>query len=64
MHLTAEVGACEADLIGEVNKLVEMLKLESIRYRFIANEGTTQEVDCLHFYLISELVESETDSSS
>ncbi len=44
----------EVDLFSVVNDLVKMFNLESKGYRLIVNGGNAQEVDHLHFHLISE----------
>lgn len=50
----------ESDLFLTVNKLVQRFDLERYGYRLIANGGTAQEVDHLHFHLISDDYEGET----
>lgn len=62
--LPSEDQAFERGLFSAVNELVQIFRLESQGYRLIANGGTAQEVDHLHFHLISELKESETHSST
>ena len=44
----------ELELFSVVNELVKMFNLESKGYRLIVNGGNAQEVDHLHFHLISE----------
>ena len=44
----------EVELFSLVNELVKMFNLESKRYRLIVNGGNAQEVDHLHFHLISD----------
>jgi len=44
----------ELELFSVVNELVKMFNLESKGYRLIVNGGNSQEVDHLHFHLISE----------
>lgn len=44
----------ELELFSVVNELVKMFNLELKGYRLIANGGNAQEVDHLHFHLISK----------
>ena len=44
----------EVELFSVVNDLVKMFNLESKGYRLIVNGGNAQEVDHLHFHLISD----------
>jgi histidine triad (HIT) family protein len=54
----------EVELFSLVNELVKMFKLESKGYRLIVNGGNAQEVDHLHFHLISDdFVDEEARSS-
>ena len=44
----------EVELFSLVNELVKMFELESKGYRLIVNGGNNQEVDHLHFHLVSD----------
>lgn len=44
----------ESGLFSAVNELVQKFGLDSYGYRLIVNGGSTQEVDHLHFHLISD----------
>ena len=44
----------ESDLVVTINDLVNRFNLEEYGYRLITNGGTSQEVDHLHFHLISD----------
>lgn len=44
----------EKDLFGAVRQLVERFSLDAGSYRLIVNGGEAQEVNHLHFHLISE----------
>jgi histidine triad (HIT) family protein len=52
--LPSDEGTFEADLFSTVNDLVEKFSLEEGGYRLIVNGGSAQEVNHLHFHLISE----------
>jgi histidine triad (HIT) family protein len=45
----------ESELFQTVNQLVELFDLTQKGYRLIANGGWNQEIDHLHFHLISEI---------
>ena len=49
----------ESGLFLAVNELVRRFDLEDYGYRLIANGGNAQEVDHLHFHLISDDYEGE-----
>ena len=53
MDLTEENAAFLVDLSAAVQSLVRRFDLESRGYRLIANGGAYQDVDLLHFHLIS-----------
>ena len=54
----------EVELFSVVKELVKMFNLESKGYRLIVNGGSAQEVDHLHFHLISDdHVEEEVSES-
>lgn len=44
----------ESELFQTVNQLVQKFNLEGFGYRLIANGGSAQEVDHLHFHLVSD----------
>ena len=44
----------ESDLFKAVNELVHRFGLDGYGYRLIANGGSAQEVDHLHFHLVSD----------
>jgi len=46
--------AFESDLFRAVRRLVQHFELKDSSYRLVANGGQAQEVDHLHFHLISE----------
>ena len=52
--------AFEFGLFSAVNELVQEFGLERYSYRLIANGGSAQEVDHLHFHLVSD--DYEVDS--
>jgi histidine triad (HIT) family protein len=52
--------AFESGLFLAVNELVQRFGLDRYGYRLIANGGNNQEVDHLHFHLISDDYEGET----
>jgi len=54
----------EVELFSLVNELVKMFNLESKGYRLIVNGGNAQEVDHLHFHLISDDFGDEEASES
>lgn len=54
----------EVELFRVVNDLVKMFNLESKGYRLIVNGGNAQEVDHLHFHLISDDIVDEKLSGS
>lgn len=54
----------ESGLFVSVNELVQRFGLESCGYRLITNGGSSQEVDHLHFHLISDDYEGERSSST
>ena len=54
----------ESDLFMAVNQLVQRFGLEDCGYRLITNGGSAQEVDHLHFHLISDEYEGEIKLST
>jgi len=54
----------ESELFVSVNELVQRFGLESCGYRLITNGGSAQEVDHLHFHLISDDYEGKPASSA
>jgi histidine triad (HIT) family protein len=54
----------EIGLFKAVNELVQSFDLESKGYRLIVNGGTAQDVDHLHFHLISDYGKSELITST
>ena len=54
----------ESDLFATVNELVQKFGLDKYGYRLIANSGSAQEVDHLHFHLISDDYASEPPAST
>lgn len=52
--LPSKDGLFEVELFNAVKLLVKRFGLEEFGYRLIANGGKYQEVDHLHFHLISE----------
>lgn len=54
----------ESGLFVSVNELVQRFNLESCGYRLITNGGSAQEVDHLHFHLISDDYEGKPSSST
>jgi len=50
----------ESGLFVSVNELVQRFGLESCGYRLITNGGSAQEVDHLHFHLISDDYKGES----
>jgi len=54
----------EADLFKAVRQLVQLYHLENGNYRLIANGGQAQEVDHLHFHLVSEDWQGELGSEN
>jgi histidine triad (HIT) family protein len=53
-ELPSKEQAFESGLFFAVNELAQRFRLEGCGYRVIANGGTYQEVDHLHFHLISD----------
>ena len=53
----------ESELFLAVNDLVQRFDLDKCSYRLIANGGSAQEVDHLHFHLISDDYESKLSIS-
>jgi histidine triad (HIT) family protein len=51
--------AFESELFQTVKDLVEVFGLKTCGYRLIANGGSNQEVDHLHFHLVSEGFQGE-----
>ena len=62
--LPSQDQAFELGLFKAVNELVQKYNLEAKGYRLITNGGTYQEVNYLHFHLISDDYEVEPLSSS
>lgn len=54
IHLTSEDNMLLVEVFQVVRRLVDELKLEKQGYRLICNGGSYQEVQQLHFHLISE----------
>jgi len=54
----------ESGLFMAVNELVQRFGLEDCGYRLIANGGSAQEVDHLHFHLISDEYDGEIKLST
>ncbi len=52
----------ESGLFIAVKELVKLFNLDVVGYRLIANGGSNQEVDHLHFHLVSDAYESESGS--
>lgn len=63
-NLPSQDQAFELGLFKAVNELVQKYNLEAKGYRLITNGGIFQEVNYLHFHLISDDYESEPLSSS
>ena len=59
MDLPSNDSVFESSLFLAVNELVQRFGLEDCGYRLIANGGSAQEVDHLHFHLISDEYDSE-----
>ncbi|MPM74824.1 Purine nucleoside phosphoramidase [bioreactor metagenome] len=53
MELSAEQAAWMADVLQVAQSLVRQLNLEENGYRLILNGGKYQEVEMLHFHLVS-----------
>ncbi|MGV7222751.1 MAG: HIT domain-containing protein [Nitrospinales bacterium] len=54
----------ESGLFMAVNELVQRFGLEDCDYRLITNGGSAQEVDHLHFHLISDQYDGEMKLST
>jgi len=54
----------ESSLFSAVNELVQMFGLDGFGYRLIANGGSAQDVDHLHFHLISDDYSGEPSVST
>jgi diadenosine tetraphosphate (Ap4A) HIT family hydrolase len=54
MDLPSDDSAFETDLFKAVKQLVKRFELDKSSYRLIVNGGSAQEVDHLHFHLISD----------
>jgi len=54
MDLPSGDSVFESSLFEAVKDLVQRFKLDDLGYRLIANGGSAQEVDHLHFHLISD----------
>ena len=54
MDLPSDEAAFEIGLFKAVKQLVKRFRLDENSYRLIANGGSAQEVDHLHFHLISD----------
>jgi len=54
MDLPSDDSSFESELFSAVKELVGRFGLEEAGYRFVANGGNAQEVDHLHFHLISD----------
>ncbi len=52
--LPSKDSTFESDLFRAVRQLVQHFDLQDSSYRLVANGGQAQEVDHLHFHLISE----------
>ncbi len=64
MDLPSDDSGFESGLFEAVKELVQRFGLDSFGYRLIANGGNAQEVDQLHFHLVSDSYESESRSST
>lgn len=62
MDLPSDDSSFESELFSAVKELVDRFGLEEAGYRFIANGGNAQEVDHLHFHLVSDDVSKREDS--
>lgn len=58
MDLPSDDSSFESELFSAVKELVGRFGLEEAGYRFIANGGNAQEVDHLHFHLVSDVYEN------
>ncbi len=54
MDLPSDDSSFETALFEAVKELVQRFSLEECGYRLIANGGNAQEVDHLHFHLVSD----------
>ena len=64
MDLPTEDSVFESGLFEAVKELVDRFSLDGLGYRLIANGGSYQEVDYLHFHLVSDGYKSESKSST
>lgn len=64
IELPSEDSVFESSLFKAVKELVQRFGLEAKGYRLIANGGNAQEVDHLHFHLISDDYEGNISSST
>ena len=62
MELPSDGSVFETGLFKAVKELVQRFDLEACGYRLIANGGSAQEVDHLHFHLVSDDYESDISS--
>jgi len=60
MDLPSDDSIFESSLFEAVKDLVQRFELNDLGYRLIANGGSAQEVDHLHFHLVSDEYESES----
>jgi histidine triad (HIT) family protein len=64
MELPSDGSVFETGLFKAVKELVQRFDLEACGYRLIANGGTAQEVDHLHFHLVSDDYEGNISSGN
>ncbi len=64
MELPSDGSVFETSLFKAVKELVQRFGLEACGYRLIANGGSAQEVDHLHFHLVSDDYEGNILSSN
>lgn len=62
LELPSDDSVFESELFEAVKELVQRFDLEALGYRLIANGGNAQEVDHLHFHLISNDFSNSKDS--
>jgi histidine triad (HIT) family protein len=62
MELPSDGSVFETGLFKAVKELVQRFGLEACGYRLIANGGSAQEVDHLHFHLVSDDYEGDISS--
>jgi|AntAceMinimDraft_8_1070364.scaffolds.fasta_scaffold23392_2 histidine triad (HIT) family protein len=62
--LPSDGSVFESSLFKAVKELAERFDLDGFGYRLIANGGSAQEIDHLHFHLVSDKYEGEFGSST